>query len=111
MARIFLNYRRKDEPGFTHALYARLDAAFPCSVFMDVNGQIPPGKNFVDVVRAQLSDADAVLAIIGPRWVSELTGRDPDHDFVIMELRIALHGSSRHERSHGVCCPCVYLSH
>ena len=89
MTRIFLNYRRSDEPGFVHALYARLEAAFPRSVFMDVDGRIPVGEKFDDVLRRHLSEADVVIAVIGPQWLRELAGRDPERDFVVLEIRVA----------------------
>ena len=35
---IFINYRRGDDPGFTQALYSRLEQAFPPQrLFMDVD--------------------------------------------------------------------------
>jgi hypothetical protein len=40
---IFINYRRGDDPGFTQALYGRLEQAFaPERLFMDIDN-IAPG--------------------------------------------------------------------
>ena len=42
--KIFINYRRGDEPGFTHALLGRTQQAFPAErLFIDVDN-IPPAK-------------------------------------------------------------------
>ena len=44
--KIFINYRREDEPGFVQALFIRLEQAFePERLFMDVDN-IPPGRDF-----------------------------------------------------------------
>lgn len=46
--RIFINYRRGDEPGFALALYTRLEQAFSRDqLFMDVEGGIGAGHDFV----------------------------------------------------------------
>jgi len=36
--KIFINYRRGDDPGFTHALHERLESEFPADdLFMDAD--------------------------------------------------------------------------
>ena len=48
--KIFINYRRGDEPGFVQALFGRLEQAFPADqLFMDVDN-IPAGEDFVRVL-------------------------------------------------------------
>lgn len=69
--KIFINYRRGDDPGFTTALYMRLEEKFGAgNLFMDVEGGIKPGEDFVEVLRAQVAQCDVLLAVIGPRWAS-----------------------------------------
>jgi clan AA aspartic protease (TIGR02281 family) len=89
--KIFFNYRRDDDPGYTQALYQRLEDEFaPADLFMDVEGSIKPGDDFVEVLGAQVSACDVMLAIIGPRWSELLADRlnDPA-DFVAIELKTA----------------------
>jgi formylglycine-generating enzyme required for sulfatase activity len=90
--KIFINYRRGDEAGFTQALYQRLEDEFASSdLFMDVEGHIKPGDDFVEVLSAQVVASDVFLAVIGPRWTELLAARrdDPD-DFVTIEIEAAL---------------------
>lgn len=90
--KIFINYRRGDDPGFTRALYLRLESEFsPQQLFMDVEGAIRPGDDFVDVLTHQVQTSDVVLVVIGPRWVDALHARrdDPD-DFVQIEIKAAI---------------------
>ena len=89
--KIFINYRRGDDPGFTQALYQRLEGVFSAEqLFMDVEGQIKPGDDFVEVLNAQVAECDVLLAVIGPRWVDLLTARAGDSDdFVQIEIEAA----------------------
>src|SRR5215470_13185793 len=95
--KIFINYRRDDDPGFTQALYQRLEDEFAAGdLFMDVEGHIKPGDDFVDVLNAQVAAADVLLTIIGPRWTELLAARagDPD-DFETIEIKAALEQGKR----------------
>ena len=90
--KLFLSYRRADEPGFAQALYERLSASVgEKSVFMDIEGQIKPGDSFSTVLKRSLAECDVLLAVIGPRWlaVDAANGRsrlfDPS-DWVRAEL-------------------------
>ena len=97
VGKIFINYRRGDDAGFTQALYQRLEDEFTArNIFMDVEGHIRPGDDFVEVLNAQVAGADVLLAIIGPRWTELLAARadDPD-DFVTIEIRAALEKGKR----------------
>jgi hypothetical protein len=74
--KIFINYRRGDDAGFTQALYQRLESEFASGdLFMDVEGHIKPGDDFVEVLNAQVAASDVVLAVIGPRWAELLAVR------------------------------------
>src|SRR5712675_132577 len=94
--RIFLNYRRGDEPGFALALYGRLEQSFSAEqLFMDVEGGIPAGDDFVKVLETQVAQCDVLLALIGQDWLSvtDDTGarrlENPD-DFVRIEIESAM---------------------
>jgi hypothetical protein len=74
----------------------KLEAAFGRErLFMDVEGYIQPGDDFVKVLDSQVEQCDALLAIIGPRWLGIKDGQDrrrldnPD-DFVRIEIVSAL---------------------
>jgi formylglycine-generating enzyme required for sulfatase activity len=90
--KIFINYRRGDDAGFTQALYLRLESEFASGdLFMDVEGHIKPGDDFVEVLNAQVAASDVVLAVIGPRWAELLAApRDNPDDFVAIEIKAAL---------------------
>ncbi len=92
---IFINYRRGDDPGFTQALYSRLEQVFPADrLFMDVDN-IAPGLDFVQVLNDQVARCDVLIAVIGKNWLSaaDETGQrrlDNPEDFVRVEIESAL---------------------
>ena len=91
---IFINYRRGDDPGFTQALFSRLEQAFaPERLFMDVDN-IAPGLDFVQVLNDQVARCDVLIAVIGKNWLGaadegERRLDNPD-DFVRVEIESAL---------------------
>jgi hypothetical protein len=87
--KIFINYRRGDDAGFTQALYQRLETEFaPDDLFMDVEGHIKPGDDFVQVINTSIAASDVVLGVIGPRWATLLEARQRGaDDFVVMRSR------------------------
>lgn len=94
MPRVFISYRREDSAGQAGRLNDRLCAAFGApQVFMDVD-DIPPGENFVTILRRNVEAADVVLALIGPKWLARADGRgrrlDDEADFVRLEVGEAL---------------------
>ncbi len=95
--KIFINYRRNDDPGFTQALYQCLEEDFSgVDLFMDVEGHIKPGDLFADVLGRQVAACDVFLAVIGPRWTELLTARSGDEkDFVVIEIRAAIEQGKR----------------
>lgn len=94
MPRIFISYRRDDAAGFAGRLADALEARFgKGSVFRDVD-DIPPGKDFVQTLDAELAVTDVFIPLIGPAWLAEPDGRkarlhDPD-DYVRREIGMAL---------------------
>lgn len=93
--RIFINYRRDDDPGSTGRLFDRLEAHFePEQLFLDVDS-IAPGLDFVRVLDAKVSECDVFLAVIGRDWLraadeSGARRLDRPDDFVRIEIESAL---------------------
>jgi hypothetical protein len=98
--RIFINYRRGDDPGFTQALLSRLERTFaPEQIFIDIDN-IEPGLDFVQVLADQVAKCDVVLAVIGKGWIDardETNERrlDNPEDFVRIEIESALKQNKR----------------
>jgi hypothetical protein len=93
--RIFLSYRREDASAWAGRLRDSLSARFgEGNIFQDVVA-VRPGQDFMDAVDSAISRADAVLVVIGPRWLAaagdhgepRLTDQD---DYVRAELVAAL---------------------
>jgi hypothetical protein len=98
--RIFINYRRGDDPGYTGRLFDRLQDAFaPEQLFLDVDN-IAPGLDFVRVLDERVAECDVVLAVIGKGWLDARDAKgarrleDPD-DFVRIEIASALSQDKR----------------
>jgi hypothetical protein len=95
LGKIFINYRRGDEPGFAGRLFDRLEQAFkPEQLFMDVDS-IAPGHDFVRVLEDQVGQCDVLLAIIGPDWAGAQDGErqrrlNDANDFVRIEIESGL---------------------
>lgn len=98
--RIFLSYRRSDVGGhagrLADALLQRLGAK---SVFQDVIA-IAPGHDFTAELDRALDDSDAVLAVIGPGWLTAATPQGAPRlfqadDYVRLELARALNRNLR----------------
>ena len=97
---IFINYRRGDDPGFTQALFSRLEQSFPPErLFMDVDN-IAPGLDFVQVLNDQVARCDVLIAVIGKNWLgaADESGErrlDNSEDFVRVEIESALSQKKR----------------
>ena len=94
MSGIFISYRRDDSPGHAGRIFDRLRSRFGSDVvFMDVTA-IEVGVDFVDVLHKAVGSCDALLAIIGPQWLSAThDGKrrlDDPRDFVRLEIAGAL---------------------
>jgi len=94
--KIFLSYRREDAAGFALALFGRLEQSFSSErLFMDVEGGIGAGQDFVRVIEDEVSLCDVMLVLIGPDWmtVTDEAGRrrlENPEDFVRVEVESAL---------------------
>jgi hypothetical protein len=93
---VFLSYRRADTAGHAGRLYGELARHFGDErVFMDIDA-LGPGKDFVERIDEAFSSADALIVVIGPRWIisTDDTGQrrlDDPGDFVRLEIEHALH--------------------
>jgi hypothetical protein len=93
--KIFINYRRGDDPGHTGRLFDHLQEAFqPDQLFMDVDS-IAPGLDFVHVLEEQVAKCDVLLAVIGRGWLDARDGAgkrrlDNPDDFVRVEIEAGL---------------------
>ncbi len=98
--KIFISYRRGDEPGFTQALFGRLEQAFPAGrIFIDVDS-ITPGQDFALVLESQVAQCDTLLAVIGKGWLDARDERgnrrlDDPNDFVRFEIESAIKQGKR----------------
>lgn len=92
-AKIFVNYRRGDDPRSIGALYMRLEEEFGRdNVLMDVEAYIEPGDGFIRGLAEQVAQCGVLLAVIGPRWAEKLAARTGDpEDFVPIEIAAAFH--------------------
>jgi TIR domain len=93
--KIFVNYRRGDDPGFTQALFGRLEQSFsPEQLFMDVDG-IAPGQDFAHVLEQQVSECDVLISVIGKGWLDARDEKgarrlDNPDDYVRIEIESAI---------------------
>lgn len=88
---VFLSYRREDSAGHAGRLTDALEAVLGDeAVFQDVEA-IAPGRDFVAEIDAALARCQALLVVIGPRWLEarSATGDrrlDDPEDFVRLEI-------------------------
>jgi hypothetical protein len=93
--RIFISYRRDDTQWVAGRLADSLSAYFGDQrVFRDIDG-IVAGERFGDVIENTLGAADAVVVLIGKRWLdaSDADGKRrlaSDDDWVAQEVSAAL---------------------
>src|SRR5262249_11288499 len=81
MTKIILSYRRSDARAMAGRIRDKLAAHYGNSaIYMDVD-DIPFGTDFRQHIDAALSEADAVVAVIGLKWV----GPDRDRKSRILE--------------------------
>lgn len=95
MGGIFISYRREDTGPYAGRLRDTLSTYFgPNQIFRDID-RIKPGERFPEVIEREVGSCDALLALIGPRWLAAAnedgTRRidDPD-DYLRQEIVSAL---------------------
>jgi TIR domain len=94
-ARIFISYRREDSAGHVLALLPALRRHFGDRVFKDTDN-IPPGEDFVRLIKRELDSCSVLLAVIGRDWLNVQDPRlktrrlDNPDDFLRIEVSTAL---------------------
>ena len=92
---IFISYRRDDASYPAGRLYDRLSAHFlQNQIFIDVDN-LEPGTDFVEAIERSVGSCDALIAVIGKRWIvsPDEEGKrrlDNPDDFVRLEIATAL---------------------
>ena len=94
MAKVIISYRRSDSDVFAGRVRDRIAGSFgENSVFIDVDN-IPFGTDFRDHIQKALAKADAVLVVVGPKWLGISKGGQSritnDTDPVRIEVETAL---------------------
>lgn len=100
--RIFISYRRSDTQSACRQLSSALKAHFRAGdVFFDTQ-DLEAGANWRNEIRTRVGGSDALIAVIGPHWLSiagEQTRRgllDPrEEDVLRLEIETALAGGVR----------------
>jgi hypothetical protein len=94
LPKIIISYRRQDSQDMAMRIRDVLAPHYgEESVFTDVDS-IPLGTDFLEHLNAELASCDAVIAVVGPRWLDG--GHGPGHgvheetDFVRIEVEAAL---------------------
>jgi hypothetical protein len=95
MPGVFISYRRHDSAGHAGRLFDHLERRYGRNrVFMDV-AHLSPGVDFAREIEEAVAGCDALLAVIGPDWLTCADDRghprlDDPHDFVRLEIAAAL---------------------
>lgn len=91
-SKIFVNYRRDDDPNGAARVCDGLAAKFgKASVFMDVDNLLA-GQRFDEELAKALTQCDVLIAVMGPRWMELLQARaaSGERDYVREEIAEAL---------------------
>ena len=94
MSRIVISYRRSDSQDITGRIFDRLEQQYgKTTVFRDIDS-IHPGIDFRTQIADALKAADALLVVVGPRWLGRGEGTksriENEADPVRIEVETAL---------------------
>ncbi len=89
--KVFISYRRSETAWAARAVFERLWREFPQRVFIDLE-TIALGADFTRELDHHLEHCEAMLALLGPRWLQEMTERveHDEPDYARLELARAL---------------------
>ena len=92
--RVFISYRRQDEPFFVDSLYKKLRPVIGAdNLFYDLYS-IAYGMSFPDRIETAIGQADAVFVVVGKDWVGMRADGsrriDDTVDYVRSEVELAL---------------------
>jgi len=95
MPRFLISYRREDSAAYAGRLFDRLSDYFGRdNIFIDID-TIKPGQDFVHTISSSVIECDAVIAVIGKRWLTEQDASgsrrlDRPDDLLKVEIATAL---------------------
>jgi hypothetical protein len=90
MAKIFISYRRADNPTVSGRIYDHLKIRFgKRNIFKDVD-DIPIGEDFGKYIKDALRESAVLLVVIGQHWLTETTTGIRKVDWVRIEIETAL---------------------
>jgi WD40 repeat protein len=93
MPKIFVSHRRTSSVAITGRIIDRLVGHYgKDSIFFDIDN-IPAGVDFRQRINQVLSEADIMIAVVGPKWLGSSKGRNNIHrenDWVRLEIETAL---------------------
>lgn len=100
MGGIFINFRRQDEPGFAALLQRELCRCFGTAAVFYASTTIRPGDDFERGLLHGVRNADVLLAVVGPRWLTTPHRRggraiDSKTDWVRREIAEAFSNGKR----------------
>ena len=89
--RVFISYRRSETAWAARAVFERLWREFPQRVFIDLE-TITLGADFTQELDHHLEHCQALLALLGPRWLQEMADRaqHDEPDYARLEVARAL---------------------
>ena len=96
MNRIFISYRRSDNPDGVKLVFNGLKKLLPgWDIFYDHNS-LDLGTQFPEELKQAVADADFVLVVMGNKWLDELQTRrsSSETDYVLEEVRTAFETDS-----------------
>ncbi|WP_323789785.1 TIR domain-containing protein [Psychroserpens sp.] len=95
VGKIFISYRRSDTQGYAGRLSDSLESYFGGNrIFRDIK-DIKGGADYAKDIEEQMSSADAVIVLIGPKWLSASNDEgkrriDDSDDWVVQEIITAI---------------------
>jgi SH3-like domain-containing protein len=92
--KIIISYRRADTQDIAMRIRDRLRKRYGTkSVFTDIDS-IPVGSDFLRYIDSEIATANALLAIVGPRWLrtdlNASSNLDDETDYVRLEVEAAM---------------------
>ncbi|MFN8527462.1 MAG: toll/interleukin-1 receptor domain-containing protein [Anaerolineae bacterium] len=90
--KLFISYRQADNRDFVRLIHRYLSERFGHeNVFIDV-ASLPKFEDIAQCIRDRIIDSDAVMVIIGPKWLKLLNNRidSGELDYVRLEIETAL---------------------
>ena len=87
-SRVFISYRWKDASGVAEHLYYALRKRWGARYIRMDHHDISPGTEFNQAALEQIAKSDALLVVIGPRWLPDRLASPAD--FVRQEIEKAL---------------------